>query len=296
MNFQKICRAALIFVVAALVSACVEKHEKKPDVPNTKPGAQVKVEFSDITPFEITATFTPNDSVQNYRFIILEEGGLKNQLEQFGFPDSVTYMSTIAATPDEDPTKPYVFTWKKLDPATDWEVLVMPINWNDQNAPIQIFKVSTAILGGSGEASVNIEIGEFTLTPSPDKEDSLVGAQLITVTPNDQAGLYRFMLIDSIAFVCDTLEWKGNENTIIDYLKQDNNPAYPPQFEDPYWNLYQKDEWAWPLDFSTSYIAFGLARNADGVFGKLVRKDFSTPDSASVATPKAIIEPSLLRR
>ena len=75
----------------------------------------------------------------------------------------------------------------------------------------------------------------------------------------------------------DTFDVRWGDELAIEYLSYDNNPNYPPGFDDPDWNLYKAEENAtWYVDPERTYQVVALAKNANNEYGPLVKQEFST--------------------
>lgn len=217
-----------------------------------------------------TATFTPNDDCKSFGTCLFEAGTAEQQFEQFGpmfgfanMGDMIMQFSQVAHT------GVYTHEWTNLAPGTDYEVYVQPLDKNGNYGDMVIMPVTTAKMGGEGLATVEITIGEFG-----QRDDKYF--QNVTYTPNDQASVHHDMIIEKQAF--NRAEW--GEEGVLKYLKTDNSM-------DPYWDQYGVDNATWNADPSTEYIAFSLAKNANGEWGTLARKDFTTPASPSSVAAKA---------
>lgn len=270
----------VLSVVTMLFAACTDDPippgKKDPNI--NPPGKDILVPAVSVdfktTQFEVSMKITPNDSVKDYRFIILKKGEMPVQIEQFGpmfgCTDTLSYIRALGAEQEGV----YEYTFTDMIPDTDWELFVLPRGLNGEEAPLQIFTTATKAIGGSGEAKVEIEIIEYVL--SVDNETGEIKpVLLVSVTPNEQCVLFRYLVIEKEVYDCDTLDW--GEDGVLDYLKLDNNPAYPSDRQDPYWNHYEKAEEGWYVKAATTYYIFGLGKNSEGVYGPLVREDYTTP-------------------
>jgi len=142
------------------------------------------------------------------------------------------------------------------------------------DADMIIIPVTTASMGGDGEAVMTIEIGAF----GGDPEYGYY--QWVTYIPNEEVAKHRDMIILKSAY--ESAEW-GLEN-VLNYLKQDN--PY-----DPYWDQYGIDEAQWNAEPDTWYIAFSIGMNANGEWGPLASVEFKTPGTTSIdeaATDKQV--------
>ena len=112
---------------------------------------------------------------------------------------------------------------------------------------------------------MTIEIGEFG-----GNEDTGY-YQWVTYTPNENVALHRDIIIVKEAY--ESEEW-GEEN-LLNYLKTD-------QPNNPWWDQYGVDEAQWNAEPDTRYIAFSIAKNANGEWGPLASKEFKTPGTTGI--------------
>ncbi|MDY6205627.1 MAG: hypothetical protein SPI30_02605 [Prevotella sp.] len=208
----------------------------------------------------LTMTFTPNEDCASYAICLFKLGEAQKQFEMWGpmmgfanIGDMVKQFSGNAYT------ETYTNKWTRLEPGTDYEVYILPMDANGTYADMVIAPAKTNTMGGEGVAEMTITIGEFGGEPGAYYQD-------VTYTPNDQVALHRDMIIVKSAY--ESEQW--GETGVLNYLKEDR-PM------DPYWNQYGVDNARWNADPSTEYIAFSIAQNAKGEWGPLARKDFSTP-------------------
>lgn len=216
-----------------------------------------------------TMTFTPNGDVGGYAYCVFPKGTATQQFEQFGpMMGYATFGDMIRGFCQNSYSTEHTNEWTSMEPGKEYEVVVQAWDKENTDAEPQYFYVTTKSLGGDGVATVSIEIKEF----SSNGQGGYV--QRVIYTPNDQAALHRDMIIVKSAF--EGPEW-GDEG-VKKYLKDDNNP-------DPQWNQYGVDDAYWNADPSTTYLACSMARNAKGEWGELVKKEFTTPASASSSAP-----------
>lgn len=290
MRFTKSISCLLLSLSVVLFSAC--KEEEIEPAPQPKPCFDVK--FTGVTQFELTANITPADSVEQYVFLILEEGEEQKQLDQFGAMMGITkledYIIAISQRTISEGEVEFKFT--KMKPATKYILYIVPLDSDGkQTYAMENFECSTLVLGGSGEASVSVSLGDFTGEYKVDDagnhiKDPVTGAdsvnyyQVVTVTPNDQAALFRFLLI-----ITDSIKADGDKSAAAyyEYLCLEEDPDYAAQgMENPYWSLYQTDVWAWNLFDNTGYSVLAVAKNADGKYSELIKYDFKTPEGSTV--------------
>ena len=245
----------LVFTLAALfASLCM--NAQTPSVDYTVD--EVGTDF-------ITITFTPNDAVAGYAFCLFEAGTAEQQFAMFGPWMGFQTMGDMVRGWGITQTEAYQYTWTNQSPGKDYEIYVQCWDDNGEDADMIIIPVTTANMGGAGEAVMTIEIGEFG-------GDEIYGYyQWVTYTPNENVALHRDIIIEKTAY--ESEDW-GEEN-LINYLKQDN--PY-----DPYWDQYGIDEAQWNAKPDTWYIAFSIGKNANGEWGPLASVEFKTPGTTGI--------------
>jgi hypothetical protein len=213
----------------------------------------------------ITITFTPNDDVAGYAICLFDAGTAEQQFAMFGAWMGFQTMGDMIRAWGITKTEAYQHTWRNQSPGKDYEIYVQCWDANGTDADMIIIPVTTANMGGTGEAVMTIEIGEF----GGDEEYGYY--QWVTYTPNEEVAVHHDIIILLSAF--ESEEW-GMEN-MLNYLKSDN--PY-----DPYWDQYGVDEAQWNAEPDTWYIAFSIGKNANGEWGPLAAQQFKTPGTTGI--------------
>lgn len=242
------------------------KTPRKPVVGNP----DVAWTLKDVGTDRFTMEFVPNGDVKAYAICLFGKGEAEEQFNMWGPMmgfDNIGDM--IRQFSGSDHTGVYENTWKDLEPDKEYEVYIQAWDVNGTYADMIVAPATTKAQGGVGVAEVDICIGEFG-------GDAAGGYwQRVIFTPNSETALYRAMLIEKAAF--ESPEW--GEAGITDYLQTDRP-------EDPFWNLYGTDDAKWNSDPDKAYIAFAMAKNINGEWGPLSRKEYTTPKkSASAVSP-----------
>ncbi|MBP3511479.1 MAG: hypothetical protein J6K19_05515 [Prevotella sp.] len=235
----------------------------------------VAFEFTDATPTTLTCKFTPNDDVEAYAICLFDKkGGAEEQFLMWGpmmgfdnIGDMIKRFSYYSFDGEHENT------WTELLPSHEYEIAIQAWDTNGTYAPVIYAYGSTATKGGTGEAKVDITIGDFGQDP-----ESGDHYQWIKFTPNDQTQIYHAAVM--------TIKGDGTDRTdeeMTEYLQSDNNPNYPPSQQDPYWDLMEEDNATWRLDPSTTYTAYAIAKNANNEWGPLTKLQFTTPATPSTA-------------
>ena len=216
----------------------------------------------------LTFSFKPNEDVSSYYFTIFPEGEGEKQFEQwgpmFGFANMSAMIKQFSGYAYEGEME---HTLNSLNPGTDYELYILPLDAEGNNGKLQITKCKTKAMGGEGKSVMTITVGEF----ADHGENGC--AQTVTYTPNDQTNLHRDIIVDKAKFLDKNGTWKGDESKVIEYL-QTPNPM------DSNWDQYGEDVATWGVDANTTYIAYSIGQNAKGEWGELAKKEFTTPAAA----------------
>ena len=213
----------------------------------------------------ITITFTPDADAAGYAFCLFEAGTAEQQFAMFGPWMGFQTMGDMIKAWGITKTETYQYTWTNQSPGKDYEIYVQCWDADGVDADMIIIPVTTANIGGAGEAVMTIEIGEF----GGDEENGYY--QWVTYIPNEEVAVHHDIIILKSAY--ESEDW-GMEN-LLNYLKQDN-PF------DPYWDQFGIDEAQWNAEPNTWYIAFSIAKNANGEWGPLAAVEFKTPGATGI--------------
>lgn len=218
-------------------------------------------EIVSVGPDSAVVKFIPNADVAGFALCQFEKGAIEKSVEQYGrqlgFSNAYDMIKHFSG---KNYSAERTNTWRDMIPNTDYELCVLPWDKNGVYQDIEKVNVTTKKLGGAGEASVDIKIGEFG------GNESTGYFQIVTYTPNDQAALHRDIIITEEAFNKSDMGEAG----VIKMLQTDAP-------NDPFWNQYKVDKAQWNAEHNTTYIACSMAKNAEGVWGKLQQVKFTTP-------------------
>lgn len=233
--------------------------------------------YDSIGKYEFTCTFTPNDDVTSYYYVAGDKGSLERQYEQFAPMFGYANFEQMIMAWGVKETEVSTFTWKNMDPNTEYEIFVVCLDWNDNAAPAQCFTLSTLALGGKGEASVAMELGEYKLTDWGGEQKY---SQFITYTPNDQSAAYRFAVYKAETY---------NAEEAKAYVCSE-----PPMPDMSGWFFYDPLTTDYQIDPGTEAVAVAAAKNIDGQWGPVTELRFTTPDvSRSTVTSNSAIRPRI---
>ena len=244
----------LFALVAMLTSVCMNAQMASVDYTVNEVGTDF-----------ITITFTPNADAAGYAFCLFEAGTAEQQFAMFGPWMGFQTMGDMIKAWGITKTETYQYTWTNQSPGKDYEIYVQCWDADGVDADMIIIPVTTASMGGDGEAVMTIEIGDFG-------GDEMNGYyQWVTYTPNENVALHRDIIIVKEAY--ESEEW-GEEN-LLNYLMTD-------QPNNPWWDQYGVDEAQWNAEPNTWYIAFSIGKNANGEWGPLAAVEFKTPGTTGI--------------
>ena len=241
-------------LVAMLTSVCMNAQM-----------ASVDYTIDEVGTDFITITFTPNAETAGYAFCLFDAGTAEQQFAMFGPWMGFQTMGDMIRGWGITKTETYQYTWTNQTPGKDYEIYVQCWDADEVDAEMIIIPVTTANIGGEGEAVMTIEIGEF----GGSEETGYY--QWVTYTPNENVALHRDIIIVKEAY--ESEEW-GEEN-LLNYLKAD-------QPNNPWWDQFGVDDAQWNAEPNTWYIAFSIGKNASGEWGPLASVEFKTPGTSGI--------------
>lgn len=252
------------------VEAGVARADFSTPAPEITGDPHVDVEVLDASLTSFTLAFKPNDDVQSYWCVAGEKGTMQQQYEMFGPMFGFSNFSDMIKMWGIECQGVTEHTWTQMLPNTEYEVFVAMTDVNGWFAPYEVYEVSTATLGGSGDAYVDIKVGAFELT---DWYGEMAPTLTISYTPNDQASCYRMDVIRQSAYDEDP-----------DYYKQDlcSDPWMPMSG----WFQYDAASYDYKIEPATSLVIIAAAKNADGVWGEVNEVRYTTPDSLEGYEPQ----------
>lgn len=226
----------------------------------------VEWEITETTANSFTIKFTPNADCKGFGICAFKKGEAQSQFDMFGPMMGFANMGDmIMRFSGSTYTEVLENQWDDMNPGTEHEVYVQPIDANGTYADMIIIPVATKPLGGDGPASVTIEIGKFEYYAEGNGY-----LQQIIFTPNDQTANYHTLILDKSYYGKD--DW--TEDGIKEYLMGDTDKYNP---FNPYWDNFDVDDAQWNVDPGTTYLAMAMAKNAKGEWSELITKEFTTP-------------------
>lgn len=231
---------------------------------------QVTAEVTDEQQYSFTVKFTPNADVAGYAYVAGEKGTMQSQYEMFApmfgftnFGDMITAWG-VPATEEE------TYTWTDMAPNTEYEVFIQAWDVNGTYAEYSVIEVSTLGMGGEGEATVTITVGDYRLN---DWLGEMLPSQFITYTPNDQASCYRFNVYLASEYDADAENLKA-------FLQSE--PPMPMEG----WYYYEELTTDYQIDPSSEVVVIASAKNINGEWGPINEVRFTTPDTPGAAAAK----------
>lgn len=248
----------------------------KPLVGN--PEVAWKVDDTTLTTFKMT--FTPNDDAYGYACVAYKKGTFDEQYEMygpmFGFANKGDMVKAWGLTWTDEQT----YEWTSMDPNTEYEVYIQCWDQNETYAPLIVAPVSTLSQGGTGEAKVDVTLGDYVLADWG--AETKLPSQFVNYTPNDQTWRYRFG-------VYTAAQYAGNEEAIKAEVMSE-----PPMPDMAYWWWYEPMSTDYQINENTEFVVIAAGQNANGEWGTLTEFKATTP--ASVSGAPAMKSPQAARQ
>ena len=167
----------LFTLVAVLASLCM----------NASPSVDYTVD--EVGTDFITISFSPNSEAAGYAFCLFEAGTAEQQFAMFGPWMGFQTMADMIKAWGITKTESYQYTWTGQAPGKDYEIYVQCWDADGVDADMIIIPVTTANMGGTGEAVMNIEIGEFG------GNEDYGYYQFVIYTPNEEVAVHHDIII-----------------------------------------------------------------------------------------------------
>lgn len=230
----------------------------------------VSWEVSDVTTTSFKIKFTPNADCYGYHICSFDMAGggilgyYNSMAPMFGF-SSVGQM--IAGWSGGERGEAETVEFKNMEPGSEYEIGVQPLDINGNFPDYLSFKVKTLGAGGTGVATVSVEVPASDFYKSYDNNSKQwVYGQRVIFTPNDQTNIYRDFLVEASYYD------KDPESYNKDYLFPDQITANT--------NRTGVDNDVWTVKPSTKYYAIAVAQNNNEEWGDIVKFEFTTPDAS----------------
>ncbi len=224
---------------------------------------------------EFTVEVTANADVAGFACLAGTAGSMQSQYEMFGPMFGFTQFGDMVKSwgfPSEGNCT-YTATWTDMAPNTDYEVFIQ--GWDTAGTYMDciVLNVKTASMGGTGDAVVEITLGDYKLADWGAEE--LLPSQFITYTPNSETWRYR------IGGVYYAEDYAAAEAEILDYVKSE------PPMEMVGWWQFEPVTTDYQCDPGKECVAIAIAQNANGEWGEFTILRFTTPETVAggEATP-----------
>jgi len=224
---------------------------------------EVTCTIDETTLNSFTMTFVPNDDVLSYYCVAGEKGTMQQQYEMFGPMFGFANFGDLIKSWGIESTGTQTKTWDSMSPNTEYEVFVQCLDANGNYAPYQVFEVATNGLGGEGEASVSVEIGDYVMN---DWNGEMKPSLYVSYTPNDQASCYRFG-------VYTAEEYDSDPEAIQEDIKSD------PPMPTVYWFFYDPMTTDYQINPNTEIVVVAAAKNINKEWGPITEVRYTTPET-----------------
>lgn len=254
------------------VEAGVARASFSTPAPEIEGNPHVDIKVTETTRYSFTVLFQPNEDVQNYWILSGEKGTMQAQYEMFapmfGFSNFSDMIKMWGVACEDE----YEFTWSQMAPNTEYEVFVAMTDVRGSFAPYEVYEVATDALGGSGDAYVDIEVGNYELT---EWEDGMGPALTVSYTPNNQSSCYR-MAIYSASYYNENSEECNQELCSDPWMPTSN------------WFQYEAVTYDYRIEPANEIVIIAAAKNGDGVWGEVNVVNYTTPDSLDGYEPASV--------
>ena len=225
-------------------------------------GPAVTAEETEVTSTTITLTFTPNEETGHYYACLFGQGEMEAQYNMFGAWMGFTCYGDMVKSWGFDCVGEQTKTWTSLNPGSTYDIWVQPTDASGAYGELQCFTITTVGQGGTGEAVITVEIGEFG-------GDEVNGYwQQVINTPNEETAVYFDQIFDKSYYLENGLE--GMQA----YLQEEDDPS---SFYYDYYAQFGVDNAVWNANPGTTYYACAIGKNAAGEWGEMTVVEFTTP-------------------
>lgn len=232
----------------------------------------VTVTEVDVQKFQYTLKFTPSADVAGFAVLAGKKGELEEQFNQmapmFGFANIGDMIKGWGKKFEAEGTH----TWKEMQPGEEQEVYIQAWDKYGVNANHQIYTLRTLTNGGSGEARVEVKLGDYKLS---DWDGQRLYGQTVVYTPNDQTKKYRTVVTLKEQYDEDPTYWEE----LVKQEAPDPNMAY--------WWFYEEMENEYQINPGTPAIILAAGVNANDEWGSMNKVEFTPTASNTLNVPYA---------
>lgn len=243
------------------VESGVNRADFKTPAPELAGNPRVEATLVENGLYSYTVKFVPNEDVQSYWCCSGEKGVMQQQYEMFAPMFGFSNFNEMIQMWGLESKGETVKTWDDSAPSTEYEIFIAMTDKEGNFAECQVFECSTMVLGGHGEAKVDIELGNYELS---EWDGEMLPTMSIQFYPNEDSACYRYGVYK--AEECD-----ADPATYNDQLCSD------PWMPTAYWFFYEPMESDFQINPSTECVVIGAGRNLDKEWGEVTVLRFTTP-------------------
>lgn len=225
-------------------------------VPNETKAMSIDIDIVTIEALSVEVTFTPNDEVAAYYYLVTDPSIVAEYLalfEMFGMTATEAEVVMMLAENADAPAtgvQTVTLNGDYMTPGAENVVYAVGVAADESVALFQETFTAES-LGGSGDAMVTIDIPADSVTAF---------SFYASITPNDQTAYYKYIIMDQSMLT----EAQWNNDSIMAYLSTQSNVYTPISGT--------IDE----LEPNMTLAFYAIAYNADGVASDLVSQSVTT--------------------
>lgn len=225
-------------------------------VPNETKAMSIDIDIVTIEALSVEVTFTPNDEVAAYYYLVADPSIVADYLalfEMFGVTATEAEVVMMLAENADAPAtgvQTVTLSGDYMIPGAENVVYAVGVAADESVALFQETFTAES-LGGSGDAMVTIDIPADSVTAF---------SFYASITPNDQTAYYKYIVLDQSMLT----EAQWNDDSIMAYLSTQSNVYTPISGT--------IDE----LEPNMTLAFYAIAYNADGVASDLVSQSVTT--------------------
>ncbi len=239
-----------------LNSRNLDPSNLKKFVPNETKAMSIDIDIVTIEALSVEATFTPNDEVAVYYYLVADPSIVAEYLaifEMFGMTATEADVVMMLAENYDAPAtgvQTVTLNGDYMTPGVENVIYVVGVAADESVALFQETFTAES-LGGSGDAMVTIDIPADSVTAF---------SFYASLTPNDQTAYYKYMIMEQSMLT----EAQWNNDSILAYLSTQSNVYTPISGT--------IDE----LEPNMTLAFYAIAYNADGVASDLISQTVTT--------------------
>lgn len=243
------------------------KTAKKPLVGNP----QVTSTVAEVGNRSFTLNFKPNADAGGFAAVAGKAGEMQKQFEQWGPMMGFKNFGDLVKSWGVKNVETY--TWRDLEPNTDYEVFVQA--WDKENtyADCDTLKVKTKKKGDSGVAAVDVLFEEYKYA---EWSGSQLPTVVLTFSPNQSSSCYRFKVVLKSEYDKDP---EGHKSEV---------PMDPPMPSMIDWFFYEPLTTEFQINPNVEYVILTAAKNADNQWSEVNVKMMRTPAEVPGVKPASV--------